>query len=180
MAMLAFSKNNIKIETIKRFDSRFDSFQKEIGIRIGISTIKTTEFLNWKYVDRPFTKNQIIASEREGKLTGFLVMAPNSKKNFPEGAIVDIMADPDDSESINALIKEAISHFKKEKVYSIECILTDKRFIKLFKKFLFLKAKHSSEVMLSNLNKTGKKDILVNIDQWHLCYGESDETMLGI
>ena len=178
MARLVSFDDSIKIRTIQRFDSRFDELQREIGHKLGISSIKTSALLNWRYVDRPFSKSRIVCAERGGELTGFMVLAPNVKKDYPEGAIVDVVADPDDSASINALIREAVRHFRSERVYSIECILTDRPFVECFRKSVFLKAKRCSPVMLSNLDKTEKRDSLVQKDNWHLCYGESDEFML--
>jgi hypothetical protein len=121
---------------------------------------------------------EAFAAQQNGEISGFIVVGPNLKKPYPEGAIVDIMADPDDSATIHALVKTAINYFSKQNVYSIECCLTDKRFIRVFRRYLFVRAFEQEPVMLANLAQFEEADYLKNIDNWHLTYGDSDEFML--
>lgn len=176
--LLKLAPSNIQVSRVNRFDSRFDHFNQRILHKLGVSSFKESSYLNWKFVDRPFSKMEVFATEESGQITGFIVIGPNSKKDYPEGAIVDIMADPGDRRTISALLREATKYFRKKNVFSIECCLTDKRFIKILKRFLFLKVLEDEPVTLANLEKCEEKDFLLNIDNWHLTSGESDKFML--
>lgn len=178
LILLKLIPSDIKISKVDRFDSRFDDLSQRLLSKIGVSTFKSSSYLNWKYIDRPFSKMEVFAAEEDGQIIGFLVVAPNVGKDYPEGAIVDIMADPDDKKTISALLKEAISYFKEKKVYSIQCCLTDKRFLRIIKRFLFVKAFVGEPVLLANLHKCKEKDCLIDINNWHLTYGESDIFLL--
>lgn len=174
----ALSFSNIEVVRIERFDKRFDDFSERLRSRTGVCSFKRSNYLNWKFIDRPYSKLEVFAAQQNGEILGFIVVGPNTKKEYPEGAIVDIMADPDDSSIIRALVKAAVSYFYEKNVYSIECCLTDKRFIKVFKRFLFVQAVNNEPMTLANLDKFKDSSFLINIDNWHLTYGDSDEFML--
>jgi len=176
--LLKVIPSNIQISKVDRFDSRFDDLSQRLLSKIGVCTFKSSSYLNWKYIDRPFSRMEVFAAEENGQIIGFLVVAPNVRKDYPGGTIVDIMADPDDKKTILSLLKVAISYFKEKKVHSIECCLTDKRFLRLLKKFFFAKAFVGEPVLLWNLHKCKEKDFLIDINKWHLTSGESDLFLL--
>ncbi len=172
---------NAKIVSVARFDQRFDVLQQKIQSKLNISTVKDSAYLNWKYIDRPFKREQVFAVEENQEIRGFIVLSVSPYlKKFPQGLIVDIAADPDDVKTINSLCKKAIDFFKTEKkVHKINCLLTDQRFIKVLRKYLFVE-QPGKALMLGNLELAGDDaDALKDMDNWHLTYGESDAYMLS-
>ena len=112
------------------------------------------------------------------EIRGFVILAPNLEKNYPEGMIVDIIADPQDTRTIVSLIKASIDYFRRQRVFSIRCCFTDRRFIKILRRFLFLGLPKGQPVMLANLEKFEQKEFLMDINNWHLTLSESDSLML--
>jgi GNAT superfamily N-acetyltransferase len=180
LILLKIPHQKVRISEIIRFDSRFDELTQRIYSKVGISVYKQSDFLNWKYIDRPFNRNKVFAVEDEYRnILGFVVLGPIAKENLFKAHILDIWANPEDSKTISALCKKAIEYFKEQKVYSINCFLTDKRFAKVFKKFLFLKDPSTDSVFLGNLEKCQEeKENLIDLNNWHLSYGDSDGDML--
>jgi GNAT superfamily N-acetyltransferase len=169
--------SGMEVFKIDRFDSSFDHLARNVAQKIGISSLKLSHYLNWKFIDRPFGKMVVFAAKERGQLKGFVVVSPNPFKSYPEGTIVDILADPDDRRTISALLKKAVAYFKEQNVYSIECCLTNKKFSKLLKRLFFVRAR-GVPLMLANIKKSVEPQHLTNIHNWHLTYGESDEFML--
>jgi len=167
-----------KIAKIDRFDFRFDNFYQSIIHKIGICSYKQSSYLNWKFIDRPFSKETVFAAYEQSQIKGYVIVAPNLGKNYPEGMIVDIIADPHDTRTIVSLIKSSINYFRLQKVFSIRCCLTDRRFIKILRRFLFLSLPRGEPVKLANLEKFEQKEIFMNINNWYITYSESDELML--
>jgi hypothetical protein len=122
---------------------------------------------------------EVLVAEAKGQATGFVVVSLIPYSEYPEGELVDIMADPEDTKTVSALFRAAIDYFREKRVYSIKCCLTDKRFSKILKRFLFFRDFIGMEpVMLANLEKCEYKQYLIDMDNWHLTYGASDELML--
>lgn len=180
LILLNVPNSKVRVLEIIRFDSRFDELIQRLFSKVDISIYKQSDFLNWKYIDRPFSRNKVFAVEDEYRnILGFVVLSSKAKKNHFKGHILDIWADPEDSRTISALCKKAIEYFIEQKVYSINCFLTDKRFARVFKKFLFLKDPFSDSIFLGNLEKCQReKKFLINNKNWHLSYGDSDGFML--
>jgi len=175
LLLFSFSRSDGDVMSIERFDSRFDEFNRKILPRVGVSTVKSSTYLNWKYIDRPFRTEKVLAVERNGELKGFVVLSVFPfKKKFRRGWIVEILADPDDIPAISALCKASIRYFKNAKVDTVQCILTDERFTRVLKKFMFRKGSGVGEpVLLGNLDKCqSEKDYLSEIRNWHFTYGE--------
>jgi GNAT superfamily N-acetyltransferase len=169
--------HKVGVSKIDRFDLSFDSLIQNISHKLGICSVRDSSCLNWKFIDRPFSNMTVFAARKNGRALGFVVVTLSPIKEYREGVIVDIMADPEDANTLSSLCKVAIDYCRERKVSSIECCLTDKRFVKIFKRFLFLKAFGKKPVMLANLDKCEEKEYLIDINNWHLNYGDSDRSM---
>lgn len=177
--LLGIYRGDVIIIELQRFDERIDKLNKRILSKFRVSVCKDSNYLNWKYIDRPFGKKMVFAAERNGDLTGYLVLNPKLEGEFYRGTILDIMADPDDKKTISALCCQAIKYFRKKGAYSINVFLTDSRLASVFKTFLFLKDPARDSFFLGNLSKCNTlRDDLLEISNWHLSYGDSDGAML--
>ena len=173
-------RSRVNISRIHRFDSRFDAMNQRAGIqKLGIMPLKTSEYLNWKFTQRPFSRTVVFAAEKNNEILGYIVLDIQNEGRYQTGAIVDIMVDPDDRTTVYSLVIAAIKHFRREKVHYIRCCLSNKKLGRIFKRFFFFNTFFYKEpVMLANLEKFSKKNSLTNINHWHLTYAASDEGML--
>jgi len=179
--VLILSKYNTPVTSINFFDSRFDTFMQEVLSQTGVSSYKNSSFLNWRYIHRPFPKEKVFGVEHKKKIKGFIVLTTKlSETERPVGIILDIMAASDDSETIAALCVAAIRFFREQRVDSISCLLSDKRYVRIFRRFLFRKSSAGQQLLLGNLEKCeNEREHLTNIEHWHMTRGESDGLMLS-
>jgi hypothetical protein len=180
LIMLRLIPSYRKITKIDRFDFRFDNFCQSIHHKIGICSYKQSSYLNWKFIDRPFSKTTVFAAQEKGQIRGFVILANDPGIKYPRGVILDIMADPQDTRTIVSLLKASVNYFRPQKVFSIRCCLTDRRFIKILRRFLFLRFSTGTPVMLANLEKFERREILMDINNWYLTYSESDKLMFRL
>jgi hypothetical protein len=168
------------ITKLNLFDSRFDAMAVNSRIyKLGVMPLKESNYLNWKFIHRPYSKAVVLSAEKGDDVAGFAVLDTVSDGNYLTGIILDIMADPEDKATVSALLWEAIKHFRKHKVDAIECCLSNKQLGNIFQKFLFLKIFVKKQpVMLANLDKVSYRDLLTDITKWHLTYAASDFRML--
>jgi hypothetical protein len=64
----------------------FTQFDRKFQKRPGVQTVRSAEYLNWRYLESPDDKFKILAARRHGKLAGYAVCTSNSE----EGTIVDL------------------------------------------------------------------------------------------
>ena len=165
---------DISISQIERFDQRFDTFADNISRKFPLIVLRHSKYLNWKYIDRPSANHTILTAERNGGLTGYIILYSSKSEDAKLGVIVDILADPDDSQTIASLCQAAINSFRKENVDVVVCFLTNKSFIRVFKKYLFFKRPKSVPIMITNLHKHNAQELIRDIGNWFLTYGDSD------
>ena len=164
----------ISISPVVRFDRRFDQLAEEVANKFRLMVVRNSAYLNWKYIDKPFSDYVVLAAEREQKLAGFIVLLPRTIGGIKVGVIVDILADPADSSAISSLCRSAVNYFKQVKVSFCACLLTDENFIKVFRRHLFFKRRKTAPVMLTNIQKFREPELLKDIGNWFLTYGDSD------
>ncbi len=172
-----------RILQVKRFDASFDSFLGKVIPKMGFQTYKDSQYLNWKYIDRPYSHEVIYAVEKERNIFGFIILAFQKYEDHITCKVVDFMADPQDNNTILALLNKAIKLSREKNVTTIQCVITNKVFKKVLKKLWFYKGKGSGgrkTLMLGNLNclDSISQNKISNINNWHFTDSESDAEML--
>ena len=171
----------VKVTKTDKFDSRFDKLDPDTFSKIGICSHKTRKYLNWRFTGKPFGNMEVLVAEKSKGILGFAVVSVENDGGYLQGVLVDIMAHPDDARTISSLFKAAVKYFRRKKVDWIRCCLTDKRFARILKRFLFFKdVLYKEPVMLANLDKCDVSKLLIDINRWHLTYGASDDLMLDV
>jgi len=64
----------------------FSALDQAMRMRPGIFSVRTAEYLNWRYLAHPGTKHEILAAQRSGELIGYAVFNQRGE----DGNIVDI------------------------------------------------------------------------------------------
>jgi len=177
---LYYHKYQQKVTKVSRFDFAFDNLSQRLSTTINISPLKSSEYLNWKYIDRPYSKMEALAISEEGEIVGFVVLGMGGTTECPEGTIIDISADPGNKVTVYFLCRAAIDYFKQRKVQSIKCCLTDPRFAKIFTRLLFFKISGAYPFTIINIKKAKDQKYIIDTKNWHLTFGDSDWTMFSV
>lgn len=164
---------------VRRFDERFKSIIDRYHKEIGVCSFKNIDHLNWKYIDRPFNRMKIFAVQENGEIQGFVILTTAYPVKSKKGIIVDLVADPNDGKMINVLLRAAINYFRENNAYVVSCCFTDKRFIRVLRKYMFFKSRSKLPIFIANVERCRESEFLTNIDNWQLTYGESDYLMLA-
>jgi hypothetical protein len=83
----------------------FTQFDRQFQKRPGVQTVRSAEYLNWRYLESPDDTFKILTARRRSELAGYVVCTANSE----EGAIVDLSAV--DEPSIVASLLNAVSNY---------------------------------------------------------------------
>lgn len=175
--------DDLSIAEIRRFDRSFDDFWAEVSGDLGISVVRDSEYLNWKYTQNPSRKFRIFAAteKKTGKIRGYIVLAKMQSENFSWGRIVDFVVSPTDKKSIQLLISFAVGHFEKEKCDGIQVYGMKKEHRNLFRKNGFMYSKQMSQRFIVKIDDVKKDnlprmDYFRNPDNWFITAGDSDFT----
>lgn len=115
--------SNLSIKKIERFNSDFDSLWKEVSSRFNISVVRDSEFLNWRYVDRPGYHYEIFSAYEDEKLVGYVVNRIDEIFGVNLGIITDIIATKDDAARF--LIQKACEDLQKSPIDVIGCLMLE-------------------------------------------------------
>ena len=166
---------------IHKFDKRFDEFMSRVAPKLGVCPLKTSDYLNWKYVDGPFARRVLFALETDNDIGGFVVLTVTRGTDGATGVILDVMADPDDTRAISALCTAAVRFFRGEGVGSVSCQLTDPRYIRVFRRHFFLQARSRPVMTVANIARLpDQEQVLTNVENWHIVLGDSDGFAFGV
>jgi GNAT superfamily N-acetyltransferase len=177
--LITLRSQGTSTQPIDRFDQRFDRLVASIAGTLGTSAYKSSAYLNWKYVDRPFRRDTILAVEDESGVKGFIILAM-TRGEMEGGVIMDIVADPGDRRTILQLCRGAVEFFRKRNAEFIRCVISDERFGRMLQKFLFVKSREGKALLLGNLERApADQAVLTETNRWHMTLGESDAFMLS-
>jgi GNAT superfamily N-acetyltransferase len=166
-----------KLQKVTRFDGRFDELMQRVAPKIGITSVRNSEVLNWRYIDRPFPRDTILARSQNDQIKGFVVLCENPRYKG-QGEILDLVADPNDTETVTILIKGAIRHFKQMGFHTVSCFMSNKRYSKQLTNCLFIKRKEKKVVLLGNCEQEDLS-VMKELQNWHFTKSESDGFMLN-
>lgn len=110
-------KISCKIKEIYCFDKSFDVFWDSVKNKYPIMVVRTSEYLNWRFVKIPKRKYRIFAAyNQNGVMTGYIVLRRFILNQLVCGGIVDFILRDNAITAGNALINKAIEVYKKEEV----------------------------------------------------------------
>ncbi len=107
------------IETIDRFDQRFDGLWREFTRGSKVFTIaRSSVFLNWRYVDNPYRKYAVFAARHEDRIVAYLcaavVVRDDMDLRLKVGVIPDFLALPGHEAAYAPLVRRAVEAWRSE------------------------------------------------------------------
>ena len=174
--------DNIIISEITSFDDRIDELWKEISDKYEITTIRSKDFLNWRYIKTPDVKYTIYIAEQNDNLQGYVVLRCFDENEVKIGYIYDIFTPKDRHEIAYSLIKKSMEFFKSKNAdLALILMVADKDFCKLFKKkgFIFSKFIQSGfteggQFCAFSSHPNIPKSFLMKKENWFIQLGDSD------
>lgn len=160
------------VEKIEGFDHRFDELADRAAAKIGISPYKSSEYLNWKYADRPHldcTTFQLL--DESHRLAGFCVLV--NPDDTHTGYIAELTALDNDRAGIHALLERSIRHFEHVGADRVEAVATHPAYSRALHERLFRR------IMRVPLFLYGQQDsphhkLLTSPSNWHMGLGDSE------
>lgn len=103
----ARSEVEVEVRSIERFSDSADALFLELRHRFACVTVKDARYLNWRYADCPDVGYHLLWAMRSAKPVGWAVLRVEGALAPGAATIGDLWLDPDDSETLRALIDHA-------------------------------------------------------------------------
>jgi len=175
-------KTSIEIEPVERFGPDLDQFWERIYQGYEIIPKRSSDYLNWRYLDHPENNYFNFVARRDGRVCGYLVLHPVRLKNGDGGRIVDILAGRDDRGAFEAMVSFAADFFKRKGAKEVQALDSRCPALERVYERLGFKAAFSSQKPLRLLGWTWIKEIpreyFYNGDNWYFTYADCESDML--
>lgn len=169
--------NDLTFSQVKSFDDRINDFWIETAKDHKIITVRDKKYLNWRYVNVPDVNYTIYLAEKDGEITGYVVLRCVETQGLILGCIFDIMTLPDHDNVNYCLISKAIEYFEKERVDIIYCkMVVNKQLRRFFRKsgFIYPIFLFKNKFIVRINSQKISKAYLTDPKNWFVQLGDSD------
>ncbi len=165
---------DIAIKEIDRFRPEIDPILESFLEEFKVSVVRTSRYLNWKFVDQPHIKYRIFIAEVDSKIAGYMMIRTGKQPlENHYGVILDIVSSPNDARIISSLLWFAIKQLQKEKAEGIIISTTVSAVEQALYKFGFKKTSETVPMVYCS-DDIPDKEILVDGSGWLLSRGDHD------
>lgn len=185
LAKLRFFKidtKDIRIKDLEQFGSDFDTFWQKIKKDYNICNIRSSEYLNWRYIEST-NKYKVFGAYLNDRLIGFVVSCIEYKKAKDNTTvklchIVDILCDTEyKSYAMSCLLDKVEWYAISEGACAISCWMLKHWFyadyLSRMGYWFFRSPSVLAYAPLESL-KSKEQNILLNTNNWYITIGDSD------
>ena len=177
---LSSAPRDTAIRRIHDFDESFDVFWDEVSNAFPAIIRRDSTYLRWRFLNNPFWDYEIFKAERQGRILGYIVLREGISRDFTSGVISDILAHPEDTNTIRSLIRFAQTYFfGKKHIELIRCDILSRNFERQLKKLGFFRIQSTIHFLVGNIKDGMDPDIILDRDKWFMDYADSDFDLWG-
>lgn len=164
----------VEIGEANRFDSTFDEFWRSRCGDFEIMIVRDSAYLNWRYCQNPAQAYRTFTAFRNGVLSAFAVVAVRQEGEFRRGYVVDLLASPEDRETMSSLFAQAITHLYGERVDSVTAWIPERTSaFHLAQRLGFVRRRTPHHLIVRGEGHLDNK-YLAERSRWYIAMGDSD------
>lgn len=164
---------SLKVSPVEAFDERFDRLWEALQRKYIIVEPRNALVLNWRYSDESLGQYSRLGCFRDGQLSGYVIVGERTRRGRRVGSIMDIFADPEDPETLDALIEAALKHIRSSGPRLVEAIITEARLRRRFQLHGFLPILKKTPFIIYSQDRVPDPAFL-DVSNWHLTLGCAD------
>ncbi|MFC1964604.1 GNAT family N-acetyltransferase [Chloroflexota bacterium] len=166
------ARTGVFVYTEPAFPDDIDALWEQVSKDYDIILTRTKSYLEWRYVTNPDTYSILIARDREGIISGYMVIKSGFSENTPIGFICDYLTFEGDPNIFKTLLAVAVKELEGKKASVIYTWAVKGNFY--YKVLLRLGFFPSSQVpIVCYKNELGNK-VLSRAYKWHFTMGDTD------
>lgn len=166
---------DLEIIEIPRFDSSIDQFISSVQKHFPYCILRNAAILNWRTVDSPSRKYQILVTKEKGGIIGYVVLRRMKMKQFDVLSIVDILFSPERFDAGKALLNAAHKIALQLGVDMSTCLSsTHDPLFPVLKKSGYFKTPETFSLFLHEPKGSSPRFKEDSFDKWHLTWLDHD------
>ena len=118
------TRPGINVEEKQFFDEEIEEFWNHVKTAYPAIFARNAQFLNWRFVNVPDLRYRCFVARRSGQCVGYIVIRRTISTEISLGVIADLLAMPNDSETIASLLDHALLTFGRD-VAVIDCVTSN-------------------------------------------------------
>ena len=174
---LSRSKHPIdpRIRTIRDFDERFTALWGRVAPKFTFAVRRDAAYLQWKYIALPHIRYDIIALDRGATVDGYAVFRHLNESKGRITALVDLFADPDDRDSVVALLNAVEHEARGAGSDKIRAFVTSAAFRATMRARGYFHVRSTIELVAKVNAVPVDQDFYADTRAWHVMFGDSDQ-----
>jgi hypothetical protein len=152
-----------------RCGDEFSTLALRIGAKQGVCIVRSAKYLNWRYLDNPLYRYEIITARREDILLGYAVFLENGE----DALVVDLFG-IDDENVVSALIAYGIASMTDRGVQSISAPLIETHPLRVVLERHGFRLRDAHPFLIFTPCVSSSIDNLANTQSWYFMHGDRD------
>jgi GNAT superfamily N-acetyltransferase len=158
------------------FGNEYDVLWERASPKFDFIAERKRDYLQWKFREPPHVRYDVFEARRgpESELSGYVVLRTAIRNGVRLALVVDLFADPDDRDTLGALLDRAIDYAREASAARLQSFTFDRRIAaRLLAKGFFL---ISSPMQFCVRIKSGvDESFFRDTSRWHVTFGDSDQ-----
>ena len=167
----------LNVSPLECFDERFDPWWSTLEPAFPSIVRRTSSLMAWRYLAHPLHRYYIFAAKDHTSLRGILVLRHGTSRGVPAGFITEVLARPEDGESLRCLLQfstEFFSAWQGERPVFLRCSVHHRGVQRALWQAGFWQVPSTHYWMTAPPVRYGEGIGLVPFDDWFLNGGDSD------
>jgi hypothetical protein len=162
-------------EPIRRFDRAFTTLWEKLAGKFDLAVRRDAAYLNWRYLEVPHVRYQIVALKRQGETHGYAVYRHRHEPLGRVTLLVDFLVDPDDVAGLKTLLRWVDRAARAEESDKVRCYVMNQPFRRVLRRNGYFSVKSTIEVSVKVNAVQVPKGFYDETNGWHITYGDSDQ-----
>ena len=162
-------------EPIRRFDRDFTALWERLAGKFDLAIRRDAPYLNWRYLEAPHVRYQIVALKRQGEIHGYAVYRHRHEPLGRVTLLVDFLVDPDDVAGLKTLLRWVDRAARAEDSDKVRCYAMNLPFRRVLRRNGYFSVKSTIEVSVKVNAVQVPKGFYDETNGWHITYGDSDQ-----
>jgi hypothetical protein len=162
-------------EPIRRFDASFTALWEQLAPKYDLAVRRDASYLNWRYIEPPHVRYQIVALKRQGELQGYAVYRHRTEPLGRVTMLVDFLVDPEDVSGLKTLLRWVDRAARAEDTDKIRCYVMHDSYRRILRRNGYFNVKSTLEVSVKVNAVQVPRGFYDDTDGWHITYGDSDQ-----
>lgn len=113
----------VNVRRLAYFDERFNAFWEQVANDYEVIIQRDSQYLNWRYMQRPSVEYTAYVAEEGGKILGFIVVRSRRISGVNLGIIAELLTLNRNQEVAQALIARGVQHLVEVGVDAVTCAM---------------------------------------------------------